>query len=247
LPDDKGETCGNIAKCALCDLFGFMTTIKGSGAVTRVSPVKVSPAIGLLPLEDSMTLDFLTRHKAHEEEGKSGGDIVNIELSTNIYKCGLAVDLTRVTAKEQYNVETMQMEFVKSEGIDKETPKTRIAALIKSLSQLTDMSKQSRLLTDFSPDIICTSTSSIYDFRLQKLFELVPPENGEIILNIKRMAKILAPVVKRTENVYAAVLSSVVDNEDEVEDVFRMHGVNVLETPEEVLEVVAGELEKADW
>ncbi|RLF41001.1 MAG: type I-B CRISPR-associated protein Cas7/Cst2/DevR, partial [Thermoplasmata archaeon] len=28
VPNDKGETCGNIKDCVGCDLFGFMTTIK---------------------------------------------------------------------------------------------------------------------------------------------------------------------------------------------------------------------------
>jgi CRISPR-associated protein Cst2 len=57
--NDKGETCGDIANCVLDDLFGFMTTIKrgedtAGGARTRVSPIKMSPAMGLLSLRDKI-------------------------------------------------------------------------------------------------------------------------------------------------------------------------------------------------
>ena len=58
IPKDNGETCGNIKECILCDLFGFMTTIKGSGSNTRVSPVKMSPAMGLLSFKDKMVAIF---------------------------------------------------------------------------------------------------------------------------------------------------------------------------------------------
>ena len=77
--NEKGETCGDITKCILCDLFGFMTTMKDKGAQTRVSPIKMSPAIGLLPLNDNMTIDFLTRRKPQEKAGELKGDIVNVE------------------------------------------------------------------------------------------------------------------------------------------------------------------------
>jgi len=99
VPNDKGETCGSIKDCIGCDLFGFMTTIKGKGAVTRVSPVKVSPAVGLLPFEDNAVLDFLTR-RHRLSEGEMSGDIVNVEIGVNLYKCGMAIDVVRVGGEE---------------------------------------------------------------------------------------------------------------------------------------------------
>jgi CRISPR-associated protein Cst2 len=93
--NEKGETCGDITKCILCDLFGFMTTMKDKGAQTRVSPIKMSPAIGLLPLNDNMTVDFLTRRKPQEKAGELKGDIVNVELGINLYKAGLSIDLVK--------------------------------------------------------------------------------------------------------------------------------------------------------
>ena len=85
IPDERGEpTCkGNIEKCINCDLFGFMATIKKGivlprypeghpgGAHTRTSPLKVSPAMGLLPAEETIVMDFLTRRKPQEIAARS--------------------------------------------------------------------------------------------------------------------------------------------------------------------------------
>jgi CRISPR-associated protein Cst2 len=98
--NEKGETCGDIANCILCDLFGFMTTLKDQGAQIRVSPIKMSPAMGLLPLNDNMTIDFLTRRKPQESAGELRGDIVNVELAVNIYRSGLSIDLAKVGGEE---------------------------------------------------------------------------------------------------------------------------------------------------
>jgi len=98
VPDDKGEPCGEPKKCFACDLFGYMKTIKEKGANTRVSPVKVSPAIGLLPFDENSTIDFLTRR--HRGTEKAEGDIVNVELGVNTYKVGIAIDVQRVGGEE---------------------------------------------------------------------------------------------------------------------------------------------------
>ena len=105
IPDDKGETCGDIKNCLMCDLFGYMTTVKGKGAVTRVSPVKVSPAIGLLPFDENANVDFLTRRHRVSEGGKMEGDIVNVEIGTNIYKGGISIDMVRIGANEKVDEE----------------------------------------------------------------------------------------------------------------------------------------------
>ncbi|MFQ6054917.1 MAG: type I-B CRISPR-associated protein Cas7/Cst2/DevR [Methanosarcinales archaeon] len=100
-----------IKKCLACDLFGYMKPIKGGGSVTRVSPLKVSPAIGLLPFDDNATLDFLTRKKSATVAEKEKGDIVNIEIGTNIYKCGIAIDVRRLGGEENWSSGTVIREL----------------------------------------------------------------------------------------------------------------------------------------
>ncbi|MBE9593604.1 MAG: type I-B CRISPR-associated protein Cas7/Cst2/DevR [Proteobacteria bacterium] len=170
IPNDKGETCGDIKKCIMCDLFGFMTTIKGKGAVTRVSPVKVSPAIGLLPFDDNANIDFLTRRHRVSEGAKMEGDIVNVEIGTNIYKGGVSIDMVRVSSDEKIDEEkrAISIETV----VDIPEKKNRVKKTLEALRYLTDYSKQARLLTDFSPDIIAISLQNKYSHRLQKLLAL---------------------------------------------------------------------------
>jgi len=152
-PDELGETCGDIGKCIGCDLFGFMITKKKKGAVTRVSPVKVSPAMGLLPFDENSVLDFLTRRKPQKEIEERAGDIVNVEIGTNIYRGGMSIDIMRVGCEEEWTSDRYTMKDLV--GVEKRI--TRVKMALESLRFITDYSKQARLLTDFTPDLICIS------------------------------------------------------------------------------------------
>lgn len=228
IPDDKGETCGEIKKCLVCDLFGFMTTIKGKGAVTRVSPVKVSPAIGLLPFEDNANVDFLTRRHRISEGGKMEGDIVNVEIGTNIYKSGISIDMIRVGGEEKVNEEkrTVSLEY----AVEISEKNNRIKKTLDALRFLADYSKQARLLTDFSPDMIAVSVQKKYSHRLQKLFEL---NNGRE-LNIQRLNEILSDVSEYSDKILFGMISGVVKNEADVKKAVEAKGIQV-KTPSEVI------------
>ncbi len=231
IPDDQGETCGEIKKCLMCDLFGFMTTVKGKGAVTRVSPVKVSPAIGLLPFEDNAAsggTDFLTRRHRVSEGKKMEGDIVNVEIGTNIYKGGISIDMVRIGSNEKVNEEKRTAENI--DVVDAPEKKKRIKKTLEALRYLTDYSKQARLLTDFSPDVIALSVQSKYSHRLQKLFELT---NGRE-LNIQRLNEILDDVSEYSDKILFGMVSGVIKNEAEVKKAVEAKGIKV-KTPSKVI------------
>jgi CRISPR-associated protein Cst2 len=221
IPNDKGETCGDIAKCVACDLFGFMTTIKGKGAVTRVSPVKISPAMGLLPFEDNAVVDFLTR-RHRMGEGEMGGDIVNVEIGVNVYKCGMGVDVARVGGEEKIEDKepTVKIEYY----LDNDERKKRIAKLLEVLRLFSDYSKQARLLTDFTPDFLLIAFQDLYSHRLQKALLL---ENG-VALNIERLEAIVKDVKEYSPKIIAGILPGFLENEGEVMDVLEKLGVEVL-------------------
>ncbi len=220
VPDDRGETCGKITECLLCDLFGFMRPFEGEergggGAQIRTSPVKVSPAIGLLPFEDNSVTDFLTRrHRAEKLEG----DIVNVELGTNIYKCGLSVDVRRIGGDEFVDqaARTLKIKY----DIDEGKRKKRIAKVLESLRFLTDYSKQARLLTDFTPDLICVSFQNVYSHRLQKLFRL-DENKGKRALDIERFTEILKDVKEYSDNILLGSISGLVKNQQELEAAYK--------------------------
>ncbi|MFQ6119028.1 MAG: type I-B CRISPR-associated protein Cas7/Cst2/DevR [Methanosarcinales archaeon] len=196
-----------IKKCLACDLFGYMKPIKGGGSVTRVSPLKVSPAVGLLPFDENATLDFLTRKKSATVAEKEKGDIVNIEIGTNIYKCGIAIDARRLGGEENWSSGTVVIDY----ALEELEKKNRIIKVLDAIRYLTDYSKQARLLTDFTPDVLCIALQNKYSHRLQKLFEL----NSNRELSIERLKEIISDV-KEYSNIYFGMIPKVIKNEVEV-------------------------------
>jgi len=215
-----------ISKCLTCDLFGFMKPFGERGAVIRVSPIKVSPAIGLLPFEENSTVDFLTRQHTERVGERIGGDIVNVEIGTNIYKCGIAIDLRRVGGEEDWSKGAVEIDYALSEDKKRE----RVRKVIEALKYLSDYSKQARLLTDFSPDIICIAFQKKYSHRLQKLFEL----NGKREINIQRLEEILRDVKEYSDKILFGMISGTITNGNDVKKVFEEHDIEV-KTPKEVI------------
>lgn len=228
IPDDKGETCGDIKKCIMCDLFGFMLPEKKLGAQIRISPVKVSPAIGLLPFDENANVDFLTRRHRVSEGKKMEGDIVNVEIGTNIYKGGISIDVIRVGGDEKPNEEKRTVSI--ESAVDASEKNKRIKKTLEALRFVADYSKQARLLTDFSPDIIAISFQNKYSHRLQKLFEL---NNGRE-LSIQRLNEILDDVSEYSDKMLFGMVSGIVKNEAEVKKAVEARGIKV-KTPSEVI------------
>lgn len=233
VPDNKGETCGNIENCINCDLFGFMTTIKNKGATVRTSPVKMSPAIGLLPFDENSNIDFLTRKHRVEEGEKNKGDIVNIEMGTNIYKAGISLDICAIG-----NIEKIDEEGVLSLDslIDNTTKLSRISKLLLGIANISDYSKQSRLLVDFTPDILIISSQKKYNHRLHKIFDL----NGDRTLNVNRINDILDDVLEYSE-IFVGWTSGIIENEEEVKKIFQSKGIEIL-TPKKAINKVKDSL-----
>jgi CRISPR-associated protein Cst2 len=229
-PNDKGENCGQEEKCMNCDLFGYMLPQKGKGAGVRVSPIKVSPAMGLLPIEDNSTIDFLTRKKHKAVGEKAEGDIVNVELGVNIYKCGVAIDIRRVGTNEELDEESKILNLVPF--IDDDEKKQRIVSVLDAIPFISDYSKQSRLLTDFTADVVLGAVQTRYSHRLQKAFEIDEEKN----LNIERFSAIVNEM-KNYCDIYFGIVPKIINNENEVQSKTRELGLDIL-TPREVIEKV---------
>jgi len=120
--------------------------------------------------------------------------------------------------------------------ISPEERKNRIKKVLEALRYLTDYSKQARLLTDFTPDVICIAFQSKYSHRLQKLFEFVI-ENGKIVrkLDVKRMEEILNDVKDYSDKIVFGMISGIIENEEEVKETLQKFGIEV-KTPKEVIE-----------
>lgn len=232
VPDEDGETCGEVEKCILCDLFGYMTTRpkeggRRGGALTRVSPVKVAPAMGLLPFDENSNIDFLTRKHRMEEEQELEGDIVNVEIGENIYKSGISIDLLRVGAKEKVE-EARQVKF--EDKVEAEEKKNRITKVLEAINSISDYSKQARLLTDFTPDLIIISMQEKYTHRLQKGIMLIKNKEGKIVkkVDIERLEQILKAVKGYSGQILAGILTGVIENEEEFRKKLEENGISIL-------------------
>ncbi len=230
--NEKGETCGDITKCILCDLFGFMTTLKDQGAQIRVSPIKMSPAMGLLPLNDNMTVDFLTRRKPQESAGELKGDIVNVELAVNIYKAGLSIDLAKVGGEEIIENKKMQIK----DSVSSDVKTARVKTALEAFKNLSDYSKQARLLTDFTPNLILIAIQDKYNHVLQKALELKDGKN----LNVERLDQVLRSL--KGDKIYAGLLSGTLGNEEDIKQILTKHGIE-LKTPIEAIDMVIAEVD----
>jgi CRISPR-associated protein Cst2 len=233
LANAKGETCGNIEICILCDLFGFMTTMKDRGAQTRVSPIKMSPAIGLLPLNDNMTIDFLTRRKQQEKTGELKGDIVNVELGINLYKAGLSIDLAKIGSEEIKKEGHIVIERKVSSD---DVAKNRVKIALEGFKNISGYSKQARLLTDFTPNFILLAIQNRYNHLLQKAIEL---RKGRL-LNIERLDQVLSAL--KGDRLFAGLLSGTLENEEEIKEVLIKHGIEI-KTPTEAINMVIREVD----
>lgn len=228
IPDNEGQTCGKVAECELCDLFGYMTTIKGKGAVTRVSPVKVSAAMGLLKMDENSNLDLLTRKKMNED-GKNSGDIVNVELSANIYRYGISIDVARVGAEEEVkNNDILNHTIDIVNRVDDDVKKERVRKVLDGVRNITDYSKQSRLLTDFTPDFVVISLDNNYTHRLQKAIEI--DENRNVDIN--RLTEIASELLDCGSKVLFGAISGSINNLDSVKSALESIGIKSLSVRE---------------
>lgn len=232
VPDSEGEGCGNIEQCILCDLFGFMRPREFN---RRTSPIKMSPAMGLLPLQDNLTLDFLTRTKPQAKGEELRGDIVNVELGVNLYKAGFAIDLVKVGGEEEIDFKAQHSKGVQY-FIEDGTRKNRIKIALEALKNLADYSKQARLLTDFTPEILLIGLQDRYNHLLQKTLEL---KAGTKEINIERLDQVLTEL--KGEKIYAGILSGAINNENELKEVLEKHNIPIM-TPTEAIDRVINEV-----
>src|SRR5690606_31706470 len=122
------------------------------------------------------------------------GDIVNIEIGSNIYKAGISIDVIRVGNEEIISDRSLSFESIVGENESKK----RVRKVLESINYLTDYSKQSRLLTDFTPDIIAIALQTRYSHRLQKLFEIIEGRK----LNVKRVRDVLQDLRANNDKIF---------------------------------------------
>jgi CRISPR-associated protein Cst2 len=180
---------------------------------------------------------------------------VNVELTVNIYKAGVCIDVQRVGREEepqeiQSATEANRRFPIRSvylrDYVSEQERSRRIALLLDAIKDFSDYSKQARLLTDFTPDLVLITLQHNYSHRLQKALEL--RNDGTATVNSERLRQILTEVREELVNVngspawWAGMVDGIVDNAEEVRTVLRDLGVPIL-TPRQAIDAAKRALE----
>jgi hypothetical protein len=168
----------------------------------RQSPLQVSPLMGIVPLETSLTTDFLTC----EKPGTMNKAIVNIEASKNIYMGAWALDLKRVGAYDLLDPVLQTLSCIPIYGndgtVDKNIRNQRVQMLLKAFRNLTGFAKQARMMDSLEADIIVFCLSPVYSHLIIKLTHGVVEEKGRIKINSKLWKEVIDDLKENQATLY---------------------------------------------
>jgi len=117
--------------------------------------------------------------------------------------------------------------------LNDEKRKNRICKVLEAIRYISDYSKQARLLTDFTPDLLLISFQNIYSHRLQKAFSV-----NEGVLDVDRLSAVIKDVKEYSSKLIAGILPGIIKNEKESFSKFKELGVEVKDTNEAINEAI---------
>ena len=165
------------------DLFGFMKAVKGK-TKRRESPLRVSPAFGLFPYAGDR--DLGTRSAVEfAEEAEAGGAIFETEVTNNIFRTTLLLELDRIGKWKKY-------ETVKNteQELKQDVRRRRASLLIRALKYLWGGGRRTRMLVDITPQfIICAKLTKKVPIFLHALD--VQMEEGKYHLDTRILTQVL--------------------------------------------------------
>ncbi len=211
-------TKGDPEKYIDDDFFGFMKAVKGE-TKKRESPLRVSPAFGLFPYAGDR--DLGTRSAVEfMEKAEAGGAIFETEVTNNIFRTTLLLELDRSGKWKTY-------ESVKdSEGeLKQDARKRRIRLLIQALKYLWGGGRRTRMLIDMTPQFI------IYG-RLEKKTPIflhaleVRMEDGKYHIDTGPLRQVLEDYRDDIQKLIVGVRSGFLANEEEIRNL-KIKGLEV--------------------
>lgn len=211
--------CGEVEKCKICDIFGYMNT-EGLGGedeppAKRLSPLRVSPLVGQYDLPQ--TTDMIVQY----DEGEDADNRIGYrELSRNTYQGGVMVDIPAIGRRETTTVESnadhdeiFHRELVNE--IDDSEREQRVKELVDAIRRTTQLAGQARHMADFMPDLVIGGVLPEYNQRLQTAFQ-VDRESKE--LETETLAQVVRDLGQIDADLFIAGNRNpnVIENWDEV-------------------------------
>lgn len=192
--------CGEVDKCWLCDMFGYLNPKLGEGFDRRWSPIKVTPALGQIASEivtdllirmsdkqkssgsdkdDANTLFPADNESEGNEEKGSAKDqrIAYVQIMSNVYRIGLSLDIANLgkVLQPRYEGKGKSQKFAGWDvkiDIGPQERRKRAIALLHSIGGISDFAKQARNATSLAPDIFIAGIHSRYSHRILRVLSL---------------------------------------------------------------------------
>ena len=219
--------CGDIEKCWLCDLFGYLNPKLGEGFDRRWSPIKATPALG--QIANDVVTDLLIRMSDREKSDDSrirDQRIAYVQMMSNVYRIGLSFDFANIgfARKAKYDGTGNKAEFKGWEelvdiGLDER--RKRAVAALEAIGSIADFAKQARNAASLSPDIFIASTHSLYSHRTLRALEC--DDDGKV--NTNTLEVILEDLKDVGAELFFGFTPGVVENDDELLDTVKRFGL----------------------
>lgn len=179
--------CSDVKNCWGCDLRGFLATEENVGGQRRWSPLKVSPGLGQIPGE--IVTDLLTRFSDKKKEERESKDnrIAHIQMTKNIYKFGLVIDVANIGILSEPKIEGTGKKqcfagWEEKVRIESQERIQRINAVLDAVYNLSGFAKQARAATSLAPDVVLVTLQPTYNQRGLKALDL--NDKGDVKLDV---------------------------------------------------------------
>lgn len=237
--------CGRISECKLCDLFGYMNPEELDDIddipVNRVSPLRATPLVG--QYDQPVTTDMILQYDPGidaESVTDSDHNIGYREMTENVFRGALAIDIPAIGRREIENIEETNNGVRSKRELTNELDdnnngddrKDRIEELLTAIQNTSNLAGQARHMADFMPDFLIASTQPVYNQRVSNAIR-TDPETGEV--DPSTLESVLKDLIALEADVWVAGTRnpSVMNNWDEVMDV--VESVDGVETQDSVV------------
>jgi CRISPR-associated protein Cas7/Cst2/DevR subtype I-B len=230
------HACGEIETCKICDLFGYFNPeeldSEDDPRPKRVSPLRVTPLEGLY--DEPVTTDMILQYGVEDESGNLDPNIGYRELTENVYKNAIAVDVDSIGQREEEYTsdgdDGVRYNRDLNDEIEEPERQTRVEELIEAISNASQLAGQARHMADFMPDLMIAAALPTYNQRITNALH-VDREEGEV--NVDALESVLRDLDNMGAEVWIAGTHNptVINNWDAVfETAAEVNGVQQVES-----------------
>lgn len=242
------HACGEIGTCKLCDLFGYFNPqeldSEDDPRPKRVSPVRVTPMEGLYA--KPVTTDMILQYGVEDESGQLDPNIGYREMTENVYKNAIAIDVDAIGRREIEKVDdsddALYTRELRDEIESEQERQQRATELLEAIENASQLAGQARHMADFMPDLLVGAALPVYNQRITNALHV---DRDEGTLDTDALESVLRDLVNKDAEVWVAGTHNptVINNWDEVfETVSTVDGVEQLDSVSQCYETLRSEV-----